>query len=223
MTRGREGAMMPAVVSERMTLVQHAYQALRAMILGGELPAGTKMVVRPLSDRLGLSATPIKSALAALERDGFLTAVPDRGYFVPEIDLQDMREIYELREALDGLAGRKVALQADSDVFVDTILQPIYEAQQLSVQAGNIVGLRDLDLEFHRAIWHASCNERLAQVADNLGGQIRLAWGRHLPGVMERALHEHLAIMQAIAAHDPAAAERASRAHVRKAFAAFVD
>ena len=57
------------------------------MIMHGELRAGAKVVVRLLSERLRLSTTPIKAALAGLERNGFLTAVAHRGYFVPGIQL----------------------------------------------------------------------------------------------------------------------------------------
>lgn len=191
------------------------------MIVNGDLPPGTKMVVRPLSEQLGLSATPIKSALAALERDGFIEAVPRRGFFVPEIGLGDMLEIYELREMLDGIAGRKVARLNDPAEFVRTVLQPLFDRQRECSEAGDLPGLRDLDMQFHRAVWHASGNGRLAQVTDNLGGQIRLAWARWPAGGIRRALDEHQAIMDAIAAGDADCAERVSRAHVRHSVRAF--
>lgn len=191
------------------------------MIVNGELVPGTKMIVRVMSDRLGLSATPIKSALAALERDGFLVAIPHRGFYVPQIGLRDMLEIYELREALDGIAGRKVAQADDAEEFVRTVLQPLLDKQRERGEAGDLAGLRDLDTDFHRAIWHACGNVRLAQVMDNLGGQIRLAWQVQAAGGVQRALREHQAIMDAIAAGDPDRAERASRAHVRYSVVAF--
>ena len=207
--------------TEQRTLAQSAYGEIRTMIVNGELPPRTKMIVRVLSERLGLSATPIKSALAALERDGFLTAVPHRGFYVPEIGLHDMLEIYELREMLDGIAGRKVARSPDAAEFVRGVLAPLVAQQRERGDQGYLAGLRDLDMEFHRAIWHTSGNARLAQVTDNLGGQIRLAWSVQAAGGVQRALREHQAIMDAIAASDPDRAERASRAHVRHSVVAF--
>jgi DNA-binding transcriptional MocR family regulator len=73
------------VTIERRTYGQQAYAEIRTLIIDGTLAPGAKVVVRPLAERLQLSPTPIKSALAALERDGFLVAVPHRGYFVPEV------------------------------------------------------------------------------------------------------------------------------------------
>ncbi|TDC47400.1 GntR family transcriptional regulator [Jiangella ureilytica] len=206
---------------EERTLAQSAYGDIRAMIVDGDLPPGTKLIVRLLSERLGLSATPIKSALAALERDGFLIAIPHRGFHVPLIGPADMREIYELRELLDGIAARKVAVSPDPAGFVRTVLDPLLTKQRERGDDGDLASLRDLDVEFHRAVWRASGNERLTQVTDNLSGQIRLAWSGRPSGGVPRTLREHEAIMDAIAAGDPARAERVSRAHVRHSAAAY--
>lgn len=203
------------------TRAQDAYAAIRARIIAGEFPPGVKVVVRPVSEALGLSPTPIKSALAALERDGFLVAVPDRGYFVPTIGMSDIQEIYELREGLDGLAARKLAASSQPERFVERTLAPLLERQRAAVSAVDIARMRDLDMQFHREIWHASGNTRLAQFTDNLAGQLRLAWGTHAPGLMERALTEHSAIMDAISRGDAVAAEAASRRHVQQALAAY--
>lgn len=207
--------------NDERTLAQSAYGDIRALIVDGVLPPGTKLIVRLLSERLGLSATPIKSALAALERDGFLVAIPHRGFHVPQVGLRDVLEIYELREMLDGVAARRVARSPSAAEFVRTVLDPLLVKQREHGGDGDLAGLRDLDAEFHRAIWHASGNGRLARVADNLSGQIRLAWSGRPSGGIGRTLREHEAITAAIAAGDPVRAERASRAHVRRSVAAY--
>jgi DNA-binding GntR family transcriptional regulator len=225
-------AGMPSdrVTIERRTLMQQAYAAIRQMIITGELAVGAKVVVRPLSERLSLSPTPIKAALAGLERDGFLTAIPHRGYYVPQVNVQDMREIYELREVLDvdlgyvgRVAARNTATLPGAAAFVHGTLKPLYDKQEASQSVQDTVGYSDADLEFHRAIWNASGNSRLAQVTDNLVGQVRFGSGSssRLPGRIAAALHEHASIMEAVAAGDSARAERESRAHVRRSAAAF--
>ena len=211
------------VTIERRTYGQQAYAEIRTLIIDGTLAPGAKVVVRPLAERLQLSPTPIKSALAALERDGFLVAVPHRGYFVPEVSVQDMREIYELREVLDGIAARNAAALPDPAGFVTETLQPLLDEQRKRADAGDAVGYSDVDMAFHRAIWHASGNSRLATVTDNLGGQLRFGSGSssRLPGRIPEALREHASIMAALANGDPARAERESKAHVRRSAAAF--
>lgn len=208
---------------DRRTYGQQAYAEIRTLIIDGTLAPGAKVVVRPLAERLRLSPTPIKSALAALERDGFLTAVPHRGYFVPEVSVQDMREIYELREVLDGIAARNAAAAGDPAEFVALTLRPLLAEQHRRFDAGDPVGYSDVDMAFHRAIWHASGNSRLATVTDNLGGQLRFGSGSssRLPGRIPEALREHAAIMAALANGDAARAERESKAHVRRSAVAF--
>lgn len=208
---------------DRRTFGQHAYAEIRALIIDGTLTPGSKVVVRPLAERLRLSPTPIKSALAALERDGFLTAVPHRGYFVPEVSVRDMREIYELREVLDGIAARNTAAAADPATFVTDVLAPLLDVQRRCADAGDGPGYSDADMAFHRAIWHASGNSRLATVTDNLGGQLRFGSGSssRLPGRIGEALREHAAIMAALSRGDTGRAERESRAHVRRSASAF--
>lgn len=208
---------------DRRTYAQQAYAEIRRLIIDGALAPGSKVVVRLLSERLTLSATPIKSALAALERDGFLVAIPHRGYFVPKVSVQDMREIYELREVLDGIAARNAASQTDAQSLVSNVLSPLYDEQQRQVRVGDAIGYSDTDMEFHRAIWHAAGNTRLAQLTDNLGGQLRFGSGSssRLPGRIPHALREHAAIMDAVAKGDAVRAERAAKAHVRRSAAAF--
>ncbi len=208
---------------ERRTYKEQAYREIRRMIVDGELPAGAKVVVRLLSERLSLSPTPIKAALAGLERDGFLLSIAHRGYFVPEVAMQDMREIYELREVLDGVAARNAAALPDPRTFVETTLRPLYEEQRRLIREESGHGYSDVDIAFHRAIWHVAGNNRLAQFMDNLGGQLRFASGSssRTPGRVADALTEHAAIMKAVSRGDADLAERLSREHVRHAAGAF--
>lgn len=208
---------------EHRTLREQAYAEVRSLIINGSLTPGQKVVVRSLSEKLRLSATPVKSALASLERDGFLVAIAHRGYFVPEVNAQDMREIYQLREVLDGIAARNASSLPDPEEFVSQVLRPIYDRQRRSLEPGSGVVYSDADIEFHRAIWHASGNSRLARVSDNLVGQVRFGSGSssRLPGRIAAALSEHGSIMETIAQGDAARAERESREHVRRSAGAF--
>lgn len=205
----------------RATYVEDAYAAIRSAIVGGRLSPGQKVVVRPVAEELGLSPTPIKGALAALEREGFLVAIPHRGYFVPAASDTDMREIYELREVLDGIAARRSAT-GEAHVRLAAQLGKLLARQRERVAGGDLAGYSDLDVAFHKAILTAAGNARLSRVADNLIGQLRL--GRvastQVPGQVGRSLAGHAGIIAAIAAGDGIAAEQAGREHVRSAGAA---
>lgn len=206
----------------RRTLAQQAYAAIRAEILEGLLAPGEKLVVRPLTERLGLSPTPIKTALTALEREGFLVARPNRGYFVAEVSGEDMREIYELREVIDGIAARKAA-QSPTRMDLADQLRDLLAEQRRLIHRGDLAGYSDLDVAFHHLVWEAAANARLLQVADNLLAQVRFGSGSssRLPDRLPAALDEHTAILAAIAAGNPLEAEAQCRRHVRLAGEAF--
>lgn len=181
------------------------------------MPAGQKLVVRVLAEDLGLSPTPVKEALAALEREGFVVAVPHRGYRIPTITPHDIEELYALREIVEGLAAALAARYGDERCRAQ--LERLLARQRVCVQAGDVEGYGDLDLSFHRCLRDASGNARLARVAESFNGQIRLliSTSAQLPGRLPVSLQEHKAIVRAVKAQDPAAAEAAMRHHVQQA------
>jgi DNA-binding GntR family transcriptional regulator len=201
----------------RSTLSSMAYGELRQAILNGRLAPGVHVSVRPLCEEFGLSATPVKAALTALEREGFLVLHPHRGFFVPEVDREDMQELYELREVLDGIAARRAAALSDRDELVAR-LSALLEQQTAEVHANDLTGYSDLDVQFHQEILVAAGNGRLQHVAENMIGQLRLgrATSARVPGRPTAALVEHGEIIAAIAAGQQHQAERLARRHVRK-------
>ncbi|MBI5813722.1 MAG: GntR family transcriptional regulator [Meiothermus silvanus] len=210
------GGKLEAMLA-RTTLNREAYKALRRAILGRKLPPGRKLIVRVLAEELGLSPTPIKEALSALEREGLVVAVPHRGYFVLEPTLEDVREIYRLREVLEGLAAR-LAVENNGKILPRK-LEKVLQRQRKAAEQGDIESYGDLDLSFHRTLWEAASNKRLLAVAETIDGQIRLLINSSaaIPGRLPSSLAEHEAILQAVAAHDPDSAEAAMREHVQQA------
>lgn len=201
----------------RSTLSSMAYGELRQAILSGRLASGSHVSVRPLCEEFGLSATPVKAALTALEREGFLVLHPHRGFFVPEVDREDMQELYELREVLDGIAARRAAALTTRESLVAR-LRELLAAQTAEVSARDLTGYSDLDVQFHQEILTAAGNGRLQHVAENMIGQLRLgrATSARVPGRPTAALVEHGEIIAAIAAGQQHQAERLARRHVRK-------
>lgn len=205
----------------RQTSLRAAYNYIRGAVVDGTLPPGSRVTVRPLTERLGLSPTPIKAALATLEREGFVLSIPHRGYFVPQVDTKDLLEIYELREAVDGMAARRAAAATDHTEIAER-LQELLQRQRNFVATGDLRTYGELDLQFHQLIWEGSGNVRLQAIAENLIGQMRLGnrMSAQAPGRLSVALDEHQAILQAIRRGDVRAAERHIRRHVRESGAA---
>lgn len=218
--------MEPQPAIQRDTLANQAYRALRGAILARRYPLGARLVVRELAETLGLSPTPIKEALAALAREGLVQATPHKGYQVPAPSLEDMREVYELRETLEGLAARLAASRGGKNL--GERLEAILQNQEEAAARGDLEAYGDLDLAFHRTLWEASQNERLRQSAENLHGLVRLliSTTAALPGRLPQSLSEHRLVLEKVVAKDPDAAENAMRQHVRqawKALEAFLD
>lgn len=213
-----------AVADDEVTQVRSgsyvsvAYSQVRKMILSGELAPGARVTVRPLADQFGVSPTPIRAALAALQRQGLLEIQEHRGYFVPRLGREDMLEIYELREAIDGIASRRAA-RSDSREGLLVELEDLLVQQRRCVAIGDIDAYGELDVIFHRAIWRGSGNRRLVSVSDNLLGQVRIGnnVSARAPGRPGAALQEHAAIVEALRNGEAKAAERATRHHVRRA------
>lgn len=208
----------------RNSYVEIAYEHLRDLILTGELAPGNRVTVQPLTEILKLSPTPIRTALAALERQGLLEIHEHRGYFVPKLGRKDILEIYEIREVIDSVASRRVA-QLDERTDIIARLESLLQEQRKAVAAGDIATYRDLDVTFHRTIWENSGNHRLLSLADNLLGQVRIGnnVSSRVPGRVQIAIEEHASIIAALARGSAEDAESATRRHVREAAHALAD
>lgn len=201
-----------------------AYSSIRHLIFSGELPEGSRVTVRPLADRLQLSPTPIRSALAALERQGLLEVREHRGYFVPVLSREDMLEIYEIREEIESIASRRAATLPSREAIVAE-LQDLLERQRSCIRSNDIESYGDLDVAFHKTIWRASGNRRLLSVSDTLLGQVRIGnnISARAPGRADASLTEHAEIIDALRRGDAKAAEHATRNHVRRASLALAE
>lgn len=202
----------------RATLSRQAYETLRSRILSRRLSAGSKLVVRELAEDLDLSSTPVKEALAALEREGLVELLPHRGYFVPKLGLDDIEEIYALREVLEGLAARLAAEREHRKRHLNK-LRRLQAEQEACGREGDLERYGDLDMDFHRALWEAAGNGRLLRTAETLIGQVRLliSTSAQARGRLEASVEEQARILDALENGEPEAAEETMRRHVRQA------
>jgi len=206
-----------AALKKRHTLGELTYKALRKAIVTRRLPAGTHLVVDRLCEELKVSRTPVKQALAMLEREGLVVTSPHRGTYVVTVTKDDIEEIYSLREVIEGLAARLAAETITSQDL--RRLQVLVQDGKKALEAKDFDAYAEIDLEFHRLIRRASGNQRLQRIMESLDGQVRILINTSsaVPGRGKASISEHRRVVAALRARDPAAAEAAMRKHVANA------
>jgi DNA-binding GntR family transcriptional regulator len=195
------------------------YLRLRDEIVSGELPPGTLLREAELAARLGVSKTPLRDALARLQRDGFVTIPPYRSAVVAGYSRTDLREIYELRELLEGACARQAALSIGADALAE-LAQIMRDSAACvdndKVRTGQEERLTELLDQFDRVMYAQSRNSRIDEMLGNLRDHLvrigRLTTG--IPGRLAKSVHEHQPIYDAIVQRDGAAAERFMRRHI---------
>lgn len=193
-----------------------AYDRLRDAIATGRLKPGARVLETELATLLDMSRTPIRGAIAALEAEGLISMDGARGRVVTTLDYQSVTEMYAVREVLESTAAGLAARHA-SEMETQALRDMVELEEQLLDDAGK---LADHNRRFHEAIYYCSHNRYMVKIMLQsiqtgmllLGPVMRTGGARR-----DNALPEHRAIVDAIEAHDPAAAEAAMRHHVRRA------
>ena len=204
------------------SLGDQTYQAILDDICDGTLPAGTHLVQEKLAAELGVSRQPIQQALALLKADGMVEDVGRRGLRVTGIDLALMRDHYDIRAALDGLAARCAALHARDAGFARLARErgeAILAEGRKAVDAGIIHDMVRHDEAFHNLIYDASGNSQLARTAESHWRFLRRVMGevlRHAEPPHD-IWRQHADILQAMLDGDAERAEQLAFDHVARA------
>jgi DNA-binding GntR family transcriptional regulator len=195
------------------------YQQLRDDIVSGALPPGAVLREAELAPRFGVSKTPLRDALVRLQKDGFVAIPPYRSAVVVGYSRTDLREIYELRELLEGACARQAASYISADALAE--LAQIVRASAECVAGGQVIEgraeeLAELHDQFDLVMYAQSRNSRIGEMVGNIRGHIkrigRLTTG--IPGRLAKSVPEHEAIYEAIVQRDGAAAEALMRRHI---------
>lgn len=194
-----------------------AYQLILSLILDGKIDKNTPLSERKLSNSLGIGRTPVREAIRDLSHDGVLESRPARGTFVKELTFEDVKEIFEIRYALEGMAsflaaGRGISetLKAYGPKF-NSILE---SADNFEPSYEYAVGA-----EFHLEIFRAAGNKNLLQMYKPLRIRFRTALGlpQHYDhNRVRESVSEHLSILDAIEASDGASAQQRMCDHLAK-------
>jgi DNA-binding GntR family transcriptional regulator len=190
------------------------YERLREAIVTGRLQPNQRLVELDLTESFGASRSSVRTALVRLAHDGLVVHERNRGARVRMVDVDEAVEIVEARRVLEGLAAAAAATHATkSDV---TALRRVLREMRSLLDAGDLLAVSDQNGELHRRILAASGHRTAIRLIEGLNSQIVRFQFRTIlvPGRSERSFEEHSAIVDAIAGHDPEAAESAMRAHL---------
>jgi DNA-binding GntR family transcriptional regulator len=197
-----------------------AYARIQEMIDDGTLVPEQPLSERGLAETLGLGRTPVREALRALARDRLLEVVPTRGTFVRTPTLDEMRETYEIRVALEGMAAYLAAERGPSPRLLacGERLRELLARAEKDVKVIQAVGW-----ELHDEIFRCAGNRGLAEMHQTcrlrIGLALRLTRQYDHQRVHE-TIHEHLAVLEAIEAGEPEQAEQRMRQHLANALQA---
>lgn len=191
-----------------------AYEVLGEEILSGRLSPNERLVEADLVARHGLSRGAVRIALVRLEQDRVVVREPHRGARVRLVSEQEAVEILESRAALEGMAAAHAARRATDEQIA--AMQRVAERMDALHRDGDLLAMSDANAELHRLILQASGHETIRRLADGLKSQlVRFQYRTILAaGRSDHSRGEHAAIVAAIAARDPEAAERAMRNHL---------
>jgi len=200
-------------------LVQH----IRELIITGQVRPGEWLRQEKLAQQFGVSQTPVREALKQLSAEGLLEHVPYRGIRVVQFSLTDVNDLYECRTFIEGMAARHAATNITDSQLAE--LRKVFERMQRRLGPAHIAEYRELNRRFHTIIFDASGRSLLVRTLAQMWAAFpSMLWSNcartapaPLPGRDKTDVQEHGAILAALAAHDPDAAEEATRHHIQKA------
>jgi DNA-binding GntR family transcriptional regulator len=193
---------------------QSGYEKLRDAITSGDLQPSQRLVEAELSETFGLSRAAVRTALVRLEQDGLVSHERHRGAKVRLVTEDEAVEILEARAALESVAVRSAALNATKADVAE--LRELLAQMKSLLKDGDLLRVSDVNARLHRRLLEISRNQTAIRLTATLNSQlVRFQFRTILaPGRAPQSLAEHTAVVDAVAAHDPDAAEQAMRTHL---------
>jgi DNA-binding GntR family transcriptional regulator len=199
---------------EYLPLRDVVFKTLRQDILTGALKPGERLMEIHLANRLGVSRTPIREAIHKLELEGLVTMIPRRGAEVAQISEKNLKDVLEVRRALDILAATLACERMPKSDL--TRLRAANDEFARLVKTRDAVLISKADVAFHDIITASTGNARLIQLVSNLSEQMYRYRFEYIKDTSyhELLIKEHEKIYKAIAAKDKETAAEAAGGHI---------
>jgi DNA-binding GntR family transcriptional regulator len=203
------------------TLGHSVHERLREMILAGELPAGTPLQEKVFAERLGVSRTPVREAVAKLTSEGLVTRSGGGLPTVSRISVSEIMEILHVRRLLESETARQAAsVNASPEPFLALRGRL---TQFLQGERPSVAEYADFDESLHSLVARTAGSNLLTELVKGLKLKTRMFDKGSIPERFEPGCHEHIEIIDAILARDPDRAELAMRTHIENARSAILN
>ena len=163
-------ANFEVTMNEYLPLRDVVFNTLRQAILKGELKPGERLMEIQLANKLGVSRTPIREAIRKLELEGLVLMIPRRGAEVAEITEKNMKDVLEVRKALEELAA-ELACERISEEEIEELKVAAKEFEQ-TLQTQDVTKIAEADVKFHDVMYNATDNQRLIILLNNFREQM---------------------------------------------------
>jgi DNA-binding GntR family transcriptional regulator len=207
--RGLEPLRVPETLGERAATV------LRERILSGAFRPGERLVEAEIARQLGISRGPVREALGKLRAEGLVREEPRRGSFVARLTDEDIREIYELRAAIEAHSARLIIQRGDHDAVAQ--LRQIGDGLREAAAKDDHEEFAHLDFRLHEELTRLSGNRRLHDVFVTHAGVLAALLMLEITTQYEsldEILEEHERLLEGIASMDEARADASCRRHL---------
>ena len=210
-------------MNEYLPLRDVVFNTLRQAILRGELKPGERLMEIQLANKLGVSRTPVREAIRKLELEGLVLMIPRKGAEVADISEKSLKDVLEVREALEELAARLAC-----DKITKEGINRLKEAAQdfrSALKSNDITQMAEADVRFHDVICNATENQKLGQLLNNLREQMYRYRIEYLKDqhVYEKLLSEHEEIIRHIEKGEKDEAARVVSRHIENQAQAVTD
>jgi DNA-binding GntR family transcriptional regulator len=175
-------------------LTQQAFKYIRDEIIRGKLDGRQHLTENYFSERFGISKSPVREALNRLESEGLITIVPRRGAFVVDLSIQDIEEIFDLREALETLVVKNAVL---GEKVLGRMRAAVESAKRYREEDDKANYIR-ADAAFHTTLAEASSNSRLRKILENMLNQMLIVRCRTFELSSHTSVSQHHQILKAL-------------------------
>ena len=210
-------------MNEYLPLRDVVFNTLRQAILRGELKPGERLMEIQLANKLGVSRTPVREAIRKLELEGLVLMIPRKGAEVADITEKSLRDVLEVREALEELAVR-LACDKITREGIGELKKAAQDFRRV-LKSNDITEIAEADVCFHDVICIATENQKLVQLLNNLREQMYRYRIEYLkdPRVYGKLLAEHEEIIRHIESGEKEKAAKVVSQHIENQAQAVTD